>query len=224
MHRRSCSAVVALALVAALSACSGSKGSASSSGSTGTTTTSSAPTKQSDTSPAGQTKAKATCDQLTVADVQPLVAGTVSKHAPQAAGAGDNPGQDCQFPVDDDEAIDVTVLPNNTLGQDAYASAVKEEGADAIPVNGVGEKASRKKGDITVNALSGSVYCTVSAEASEMPGIGDWESSHGGTSDVPDSIVGPAVDAIGTLCNRIYGSGNTTPDLNALKTAVSAAH
>jgi hypothetical protein len=212
-------AAIAIVLTAGcLSACSGSGGSSGSSEPTGDN-----PFGASAGSADAASTAKATCDQLTVADVQPMVSGTVTKAPAQPVGAGDDPGQDCAFDgPDDGAAIDVTVL-EGSFGQQAYESDLKDQTNGSVPVSGVGDKASHNKGDISVSAMHGSLYCSVRGTAASMPGIGDWELSHGGTSDVPDSIVEPAVNIIGTLCNKVFGSGNTTPDLSALKNAVAAA-
>jgi hypothetical protein len=52
-----------------------------------------------------------------------------------------------------------------------------------------------------------------------VPGVAQLEEAAGGTSNIGEAANGIIAAALGTLCNRIYGSGNTTPDLSALGSA-----
>ncbi len=45
----------------------------------------------------------------------------------------------------------------------------------------------------------------------------------GDTNNIADSAYQTVAIALGTLCNRIYGSGNTTPDLSSLLAMDAAA-
>ena len=56
-----------------------------------------------------------------------------------------------------------------------------------------------------------------------MPGVGQLEEAAGGTSNIGDANDALEAAAVATLCNRIFGSGNTTPDLSALLANASAA-
>ena len=77
----------------------------------------------------------------------------------------------------------------------------------AVSLPGVGDKAVRDGGDATsaVSAIKGSQYCRVAPGDGEVPGYA-LEAA-----------------AVATLCNRIFGRGNTTPDLSALMANASAA-
>jgi len=78
--------------------------------------------------------------------------------------------------------------------------------------------------DVDFDALHGDTYCSVSVgDPGDLPGIGALEAANEGSTDIPDSVLDPASAALGTLCNRIFGSGNTTPDLAALAAAVASA-
>ena len=113
---------------------------------------------------------KVRCSPLTKAQVQPLMANTITDVKVTAAGT-DAEGQQCVFSAPDGTgAIDVLVLAGADA-QQAYAGAIKAETHGPVAVPGVGDKASRDR----------------------------------------------------TLCNRIYGSGNTTPDLSTL-TGASRIH
>lgn len=56
-----------------------------------------------------------------------------------------------------------------------------------------------------------------------MPGVSPLEEAAGDTTHIAESAYQEVADALGTLCNRIYGSGNTTPDLSGLLAADAAA-
>jgi hypothetical protein len=160
------------------------------------------------------------CKQLTQADVQPLMAGTIDSVTATAAG-DDDTGQQCDFAGGDGDinVIDVLVLKG------ASATSEYSDTADGeISVPGIGDKAVRADGDVSVTALKGDTYCSVSVgDPGDLPGIGDFESANEGSSDMPDPVAGAAAAALGTLCNRIFGSGNTTPDLAALAAALATA-
>jgi hypothetical protein len=92
-------------------------------------------------------------------------------------------------------------------------------------VPGVGDKAVRDgdHGTQAVSAIKGSEYCRVTPGDGEVPGIGDLERDAGDSSNIGDANYALEAAAVATLCNRIFGSGNTTPDLSALLANASAA-
>ena len=185
--------------------------------------TASAATATSDTTDSiGGTKVR--CNQLTKAQVQPLLANTITDVKVTAAGT-DAEGQQCVFSAPDGTgAIDVLVL-SGTDAQQAYAGAIKAETHGPVSVPGVGDKASRDAGDGQIDSMKGDLYCAVSLGSSgDMPGIGKLEQAAGGTTHIAESAYAAMAAALGTLCNRIYGSGNTTPDLSTLTGAPSRAH
>jgi hypothetical protein len=160
------------------------------------------------------------CKQLAQADVQPLMAGTIDSVTATAAG-DDDTGQQCDFAGGDGDVsvIDILVL-KGAAATSEYADTADGE----ISVPGVGDKAVRADGDVSVTALKDDTYCSVSVgDPGDLPGIGDFEAANEGSSDIPDPVAGAAAAALGTLCNRIFGSGNTTPDLGALAAALAAA-
>ena len=160
------------------------------------------------------------CKQLTKDMVQPLMAGTIDSVTVTAAG-DDDTGQQCDFAggADDVSDIDVLVLSGSTATAE-YSNIA----SGGISVPGVGDKAVRPDGDVSLDALHGDTYCSVSVgDPGDLPGIGAFEAANEGSTDIPDSVLDPAAAALGTLCNRIFGSGNTTPDLAALAAAVASA-
>lgn len=175
-----------------------------------------------DTTSRGGTKA--TCTQLTKEQVQPLLVYPITDVKVTAAGT-DGEGQQCIFDGNNgDGTIDVLVL-GGADAQQAYASAIKGESHGPVDVPGVGDKASRDTGDGQIESMKGNLYCSVSlGSAADVPGIGKLEQAAGGTTHIAESAYAAEAAALGTLCNRIYGSGNTTPDLSALTGAANPAH
>lgn len=164
----------------------------------------------------------ATCKQLTKAEVQPLMVETITGVTVTAAGVNGE-GQQCVFSGQDGAGgIDVLVLRGADASL-AYNEAVKAETDGPVDVPGVGDRASRDTGDDQINSIKGNLYCSVSlGSAADVPGIGRLEQAAGGTTHIAESANATAAAALGTLCNRIYGSGNTTPDLRMLTGSAAA--
>jgi hypothetical protein len=168
--------------------------------------------------------AKASCKQLTDAEVQPLITDKIVKDDVTDASIGDdNPGQQCVFSgTDGDGAVDVLVIAGPQAAP-GYAQEIAGYTDGVVAVPGIGDKASREKGDDQVVSLKGDVYCSVSLGGDDVPGIGALEAAAGGTTHIAESAYADSAAALGTLCNRIYGSGNTTPDLSDLLAQAAAA-
>jgi hypothetical protein len=168
--------------------------------------------------------AKASCKQLTDAEVQPLITDKIVKDDVTDASIGsDSPGQQCVFSgADGAGAVDVLVIAGPQAAP-GYASEIAGYSDGVVAVPGIGDKASREKGDDQVVALKGDVYCSVSLGGDDVPGIGTLEEAAGGTTHIAESAYADSAEALGTLCNRIYGSGNTTPDLSDLLAQAAAA-
>jgi hypothetical protein len=120
--------------------------------------------------------------------------------------------------------MSITVLS----GQDAtndFSGDVQSLSNSAVSVPGVGDKAVRdgSHGTDAVSAIKGSQYCQVTPGDGEVPGVGDLEKAAGDTSNIGDANDALEAAAVATLCNRIFGSGNTTPDLSTLLANASAA-
>lgn len=156
-----------------------------------------------------------TCNQLTNSDVQPLLVDPILNLTVTAAGV-DGEGQQCVFDTGDSaHAVDVLVLSGD-MATTGYAQDVHEM-TKPVSVPGIGEKASRDTNDSSVDAITGDIYCSVSLAASnDVPGVAQLEDAAGGTANIGDRAEGIIAAALGTLCNRIYGGGNTTPDLSGL--------
>jgi hypothetical protein len=165
--------------------------------------------------------AAVTCKQLTYAQVQPLQTETITtvKVTP-GAGAPNVSGQQCVFSGANDEgALDVLVL-GGSGAKAAYQEDLQGESDGQVSVAGVGDMASRDKGDDQIIAFKGNVYCSVSLGSDEdVPGVAAIESANNGTSTLTEAQNNTIAEALGTVCNRIFGSGNTTPDLSSLAAA-----
>jgi hypothetical protein len=225
MHRLLSSAPVGLvAVVFAIAGCGGGTGSATlqppapavsdaGAASSGGQAASAAP--QASPGSAGGTAV--TCNQLTKADVQPLLVDPITTVTVTAAGI-DGEGQQCVFGTASDGAVDVLVLSGD-LATTGYAQEVQGM-AKPVSVPGVGDKAARDTGDDQPDSIKGDVFCSVSLGADEgVPGVAALQEAAGGTSNIGEAANGIVAAALGTLCNRIYGSGNTTPDLSGLGSA-----
>lgn len=176
---------------------------------------------QSDAAPSG--KPAVTCDQLTFAQVQPFIGDKVTKDDVTVLNVEGLSGETCDFSngTGDGNTVSVEVLKGSgTAG--AYDSDVKNDTDGVVSVPGIGDKASREKGGGSLSALKGDVYCATGVDE-EMTDIGTLESAANGTTHIAENLYQDAAIAVGTLCNRIFGSGNTTPDLSALDAAAAAA-
>jgi hypothetical protein len=168
-------------------------------------------------------KPAVTCHQLTFAQVQPFIGDTLTKDDVQVINIEGTSGETCEFSngTGDGNTISVEVIKGSSAAG-AYADDVTSDSDGVVTVPGVGDKASREKGGALLSALKGDVYCTTGVDE-EMPDIAALERQANSTTDIPEQYYQDAAIAIGTLCNRIFGSGNTTPDLSALDAAAAAA-
>jgi hypothetical protein len=166
----------------------------------------------------------AQCKQLTFAQVQPLITIKVISVVTSAITVN-GAGQQCQFNAkgpDSTGSVTVQVL-SGSLGTEAYNQAVSGD-SKPVAVPGVGDKATRDTESGGVDALKGDLYCSVSyASSDEIPGVGPLEEAHGSTNNIGENYYDTIAQAMGTLCNRIYGSGNTTPDLSSVLSAAASA-
>ncbi|HEX3733470.1 MAG TPA: hypothetical protein VHU91_11200, partial [Mycobacteriales bacterium] len=163
---------------------------------------------------------KTGCSQLTKAQVQPLLVHPITKvtvkavTAEQYTGGTKRIGQECVFAAGsaDSEALTVTVI-SGPIAARAYASDVQGlDGAVAVP--GVGSKAVRAPvdakgaaGTTTLSALKGKTYCSVSPQDGNVPGEAQLEEAAGATADIGNKAYAEIAAAVGTVCNRIFGSG-----------------
>lgn len=172
---------------------------------------------------------KATCSQLIAAQVQPILVRPITKVSAATIPDGvsiDATGtaQQCTFATSESsQAITITVVG----GKDAdpfYAS----QAASITPaaVAGIGQKAVRDSGGATatVTAEANGVACSVATSGDDqIPGVAALEAAAGHTSRIGDANHAAVSTAMGTLCNYVFGSGSTTPDLSTLLSAAAKA-
>jgi hypothetical protein len=216
MHRflrtTSVGLIVAAFTLAGCSGSSGGSGGSPAAGSSSDTGSSTAP--GASVAPTGGTTA--TCKQLTFDQVQPLLDAPITQVEVTAFGLSGT-GQECRFEAADTSLnIDVMVAGGSD-GTAQYDGDVSEFHSPA-PLAGVGDKAMWDSNDESAAfaAIKGDVYCSVSAEAEDIPGVGALMDAADNTNQIGDANYLILSTALATVCNRIYGSGNTTIDLSGL--------
>ncbi len=157
---------------------------------------------------------KATCKQLPKSQIQSLLAVPIAKVKVTAAL---QTGQQCVYSGAGSEgsgdAIDVLVIKGREAKQGIQEDM--KSLSPRVPVKGVGDRAYREGGDFQIDSIEGNEYCSVS--------VGSEDSVKGvdallvnGSSDLPEAANAIIASALGTICNRLYGKGNTKPSLQGL--------
>jgi hypothetical protein len=93
-------------------------------------------------------------------------------------------------------------------------------------VPGVGDKAIRdgSDGSSALTSEHSGLACTAdTSDADQLPGVAALMKAAGDTSNIGDANWAKVATALGTLCNAVFGSGGTTPDLRGLTAAAAAA-
>ncbi|MGH2464399.1 MAG: hypothetical protein ACRDGI_02975 [Candidatus Limnocylindrales bacterium] len=171
----------------------------------------------------GEGGTSASCKALTAAEAQPLVVDKVTDVTITPFGL-DNSGQECRFNTTEDaDSVDVIVVGGD-------AGAAQYDGdlqgfASPAPLPGVGDKAMWDSNDESGSFVSmkGGIYCSVNVDAENVPGVGHLMDEVNNTIRIGDANYLILAAAAAALCNRIYGSGNTTIDLSGLSTPPSIA-
>ena len=214
--------VAAVGLIAAaftLAGCSSGSAGTPAAGSSSADTSSTAP----DASVAPTGGATATCKQLTFDQLQPLLKDPITQVEVLAFGLSGT-GQECRFEAaDKSEDVDVMVAGGSD-GTAQYNSDVSEFASPA-PLAGVGDKAMWDSSNESAlfAAIKGDVYCSTSVDGENVPGVGALMDAANNTLRIGDKNWEIIASALATVCNRIYGSGNTTADLSGLSAPPSTA-
>lgn len=222
MHRFARTAVAGLIGVAFVAAgCSGGAGGTPPAGSsTGPAGGDSSVAPGDSTGEGGTT---ASCKMLTAAEAQPLVVDQITGVTITPFGL-DGSGQECRFnTTSDSDSVDVTVVGG--AGGTVFYDSDVQGFASSAPLPGVGDKAMWDSNNESSSfaALKGDVYCSVEVDPEDMPGVGALMDAVNNTIRIGDKNYVILAAAMATLCNRIYGSGNTTIDLSGLSTPPSIA-
>jgi hypothetical protein len=154
------------------------------------------------------------CDKLSVADVQPFFNTPIKKIADAPSDA---PIQNCTFATTDGiQAIQVMTAVGSTVSAFTNKSPT-DDGKPGTPLTGIGDHAIREANDIWVYAFRNGSFCMIHGDHSGENAQGSVEEIRG--LKISDSLAHtiPAATAqrvaqnLGTLCNKVWGSGNTTP-------------
>ncbi len=174
-----------------------------------------------------------TCSQLTKAQIQPLLVHRITKVTVKPVpgftylSPAKDVGQTCVFADSETASALAVVVIGGSAAARAYQSDVHSLGPSLarIPVvsggKGLRERAD-SRGSVSsaeVTSVKGSTYCAVMPQDGETPGEARLEQAAGSTAAIGDKAYADIAAAIGTVCNRIYGSGSTdpAPALAALK-------
>jgi len=155
-----------------------------------------------------------TCKQLPNDAVQGLMTNPVTGDDVSPVGV-DSDGQQCVFHDADSsgQAVDIIVVPASdpAVGYDVAT----QHATSPVPLTVVGDRAFRETCDFSPYAEHGGVMCTVSIGTSiQLPDLPAITDGHSPTFTEDQNTL--IALALGTVCNRIFGTGNTTPDLSGL--------
>ncbi|HEY2782695.1 MAG TPA: hypothetical protein VGI90_18070 [Steroidobacteraceae bacterium] len=153
------------------------------------------------------------CVKLTAALVQPFFTAPVTlrqKNEPKAETSAE-----CFFDTADGESEFQVYTATGEVADMFYNDNLKQDGVPSIPVSGVGDKAVREPHDIWIYARKGAVFCMIHGDLhtrSQVRGLQKFADK-----PVPDDIATRYAQQLGTLCNRLFGSGATTPSFTGLE-------
>lgn len=166
--------------------------------------------------PGGAITTTATCRQLTIAQVQPLIDDKITSVTVTPPAGG---GQQCVF-KGADASLYVTVIGGDLAAQ-TYTSDMQSM-TPATPIPGVGTQAIRGD-EAELSSIDGALYCSVRpADSGNVPGLAALMHAAGDSGNISPVAYQVAAAALGTLCNRIYGTGNITPDLSGIPKVAAA--
>ena len=149
------------------------------------------------------------CTRLTKADVQPFFDIPVVTELP-----GPTPlGLLCEFAANDAPGgvstsldIDIQTGPDATLRWQ-----VATTGGGQTMFSGVGDQAEHLPGAPDFLAIKGDVVCGITTVGwTHLAGKAAYQPG-----SIPDAVATQIAQSYGTLCNKIFGSGNTTPTVTA---------
>jgi hypothetical protein len=154
------------------------------------------------------------CEKLSVADVQPFFNTPIKKlDQPHPEG----PTADCNFAtVDGIQGLQITTV----VGSMVKAFTDKpptDDGKPGIPLAGIGDSAMRESRDIWVYGLKNGVFCMIHGDHSGERVQGAVEEIRGlklsdaVAQSIPAATAQAVAQNLGTLCNKVWGSGNMTP-------------
>ena len=157
------------------------------------------------------------CIVLTKADVQPFFSIPLVTQLPQTFAAG----KTCEWDGNDGAGGVATALDVNVqTGQDATDSwsMATGPGSGVELFSGVGSQAEHFPGSPDFVSIKGTTLCGITTTGfGHLAGKSAYQPG-----SIPDAAATQIAQDYGTLCNRIFGSGNTTPTLVASPAASAA--
>lgn len=222
--RRSRAAVAGIGFVSAAAMITGC-----SSGGSGPVAAAAATANSTAGAPSPAAAGTTSCAQVTKTQVQPLLVDKVTSSTAVPAPANDLPlggtGQLCTFATAD-SASAISIVVVGGADADPYYQGQMQGLGQPTALAGVGDKAIRDASDSSsaVTAEQNGVACTADTSgADQLPGVAALMKAAGDTSDIGDANWSKVAAALGTLCNVVFGSGNTTPDFSGLTAAAASA-
>ena len=167
------------------------------------------------TAPGGTATAPDPCAVLTMAEVQPFFTVPLATQLKSAV-----PGT-CEWAAGDAPLGVPTSLDVMVLGGDDAAVRLQLATTDptAVVFSGVGDRAQHASGTPDFLAFANGLACGITTFGwAHLVGKADHDPG-----PIPDDQATAIAQDYGTLCNRIFGSGNTTPPLVAQAPASPAS-
>ncbi len=165
--------------------------------------------------------AKDPCQLLTKADVQPFFTVPVVNELPEVYNTATTKG--CAFSAAG--AIATTLSIKVVVGDDAQTmELLQKSDTQEVTFSGVGVTAQHPHGSTEFSAQEGTeaspMYCAVSTTGwKELAGKKDLAD----VTTIPDATATTIAQQYGTLCNKLFGSGDATPTMTVAAPVVSAS-
>jgi hypothetical protein len=153
------------------------------------------------------------CEKLSVAVVQPFFTAPITmrtKDEPKSDSSAE-----CFFDTAEGESEFQFYTATGQLADTFYDGNLKQDGVPSVPLSGVGDKAVREPKDIWVYAKKGQVFCMIHGDRhtrSQVRGLRKYADAA-----VPDDVAKRFAQQLGTLCNKLFGSGATAPSFAGLE-------
>lgn len=160
------------------------------------------------------------CSKLTKADVQPFFTVPIVTELPDSWDTATTKG--CEFSA---AGIAGTTLGIKVVGgDDAQTMAILQKSdTQEVQFSGVGSSAEHPHGSTEFTAQEGTsadpAYCGVSTTGwKELVGKKDLAD----VTQIPDATATAIAQQYGTLCNKLFGTGNASPTMTVAAPAASA--
>ncbi len=152
------------------------------------------------------------CKKLTKADVQPFFTVPIVTQLPTAFNSALTKG--CEWATSSGGAIATSLDVVVRVGDDASQAWTMATSGPVIRFSGVGDAAEHVSGDSAFVSEKDGVVCAITTLGrTQLAPLASL--TYNGNAELSDSDATAAAQQFGTLCNKIYGSGNTSPTATA---------